>query len=60
MHSDPLALMAEVDLAIGGAPDARTVSGSAHALAGWLTGRTRGEELTASPAGPLPHLPEWI
>jgi len=37
-----------------GAP---VVSGSAHALAGWLTGRSDGSELVCD--GPLPHLPSW-
>ncbi|MGH3694594.1 MAG: maleylpyruvate isomerase family mycothiol-dependent enzyme [Pseudonocardiaceae bacterium] len=35
-----------------------TVSGSAQELAGWLTGRSRGDHLTA-PAG-LPELPGWL
>ncbi|MGI8414819.1 MAG: maleylpyruvate isomerase family mycothiol-dependent enzyme [Nakamurella sp.] len=33
------------------------VSGTAIALAGWLTGRTDGSDLTS--AGPLPSLPNW-
>ncbi len=44
------------DLGAGdrGAP---VVSGSAHALAGWLAGRSDGSELACD--GPLPHLPSW-
>lgn len=34
------------------------VSGSLPAVTGWLTGRSRGEELTAD--GDLPELPRWI
>jgi maleylpyruvate isomerase len=48
-------------LTIGAPPsDAPTVTGPAHALAGWLTGRTSGSGLTVSPAGPLPVPPQWI
>lgn len=36
------------------------VTGSASALAGWLTGRTSGDDLTVEPAGPLPALPDWM
>jgi maleylpyruvate isomerase len=36
------------------------VTGSASALAGWLTGRTPGDDLTVAPAGPLPLLPDWM
>jgi maleylpyruvate isomerase len=48
------------DMVIGDRDGAPTVTGPAYALAGWLTGRTRGEGLTVSPAGPLPALPDWI
>ena len=34
------------------------VSGTLPAVTGWLTGRSRGEELTAD--GDLPELPRWI
>jgi maleylpyruvate isomerase len=37
-----------------------TVSGPAHELAGWLSGRSSGADLTVSPFGPLPTLPDWI
>jgi maleylpyruvate isomerase len=37
-----------------------TVSGPAHALAGWLSGRGTGSELTVSPPGPLPTLSAWL
>ena len=36
------------------------VSGPAYALAGWLTGRSPGDGLTVTPAGPLPALPDWM
>lgn len=39
------------------ATDTPEVSGSATALAGWLTGRSDGSDLTS--AGPLPALPNW-
>jgi maleylpyruvate isomerase len=43
-----------------GEPDgAPTVSGPAWSLAAWLTGRTRGEDLTVDPPGPLPTPPGW-
>jgi len=47
-------------LTVGDASGAPTISGRAHALGGWLTGRTRGEGLTIDPDGPLPEPPEWI
>jgi len=36
-----------------------TVSGSAPAMLGWLTGRSVGDDLAVEPAGPLPALPAW-
>jgi len=42
--------------ASAGAP---TVSGPGHALAAWLTGRSRGAGLTMTPDGPLPEVPRW-
>jgi maleylpyruvate isomerase len=47
-------------MTIGDPASAPTVSGPAHALAGWLTGRGRGDGLDVRPAGPLPLLPDWI
>lgn len=45
-------------LTIGsGSPE---VAGSAQELAGWLTGRSRGANLTVTPPGPLPALPAWM
>ncbi|MGE3288481.1 MAG: maleylpyruvate isomerase family mycothiol-dependent enzyme, partial [Pseudonocardia sp.] len=41
-----------------GAP-AAVLDGSAEALAGWLTGRTAGEELTSS-SGRVPEAPRWL
>jgi maleylpyruvate isomerase len=35
------------------------VSGSAAAVAAWLTGRSAGEELTVDPPGPLPAIGAW-
>jgi maleylpyruvate isomerase len=37
-----------------------TVTGPAHALAAWLTGRSPGTELTVSADGPLPAVPVWM
>lgn len=48
------------ELTIGDPEAAPTVTGPAHELAAWLTGRTRGEALAASPPGPLPVPPVWI
>jgi maleylpyruvate isomerase len=35
------------------------ISGPARSMLGWLTGRSDGAGLTATPAGPLPKLPPW-
>jgi maleylpyruvate isomerase len=48
------------DMTIGDPASAPTVTGPAYALAGWLTGRTRGDGLDVRPAGALPPLPDWI
>ena len=48
------------ELTVGEPEGAPTVSGPAYALAGWLTGRAAGAELTITPEGPLPAPPEWI
>jgi maleylpyruvate isomerase len=45
-----------VPVGSGGPP---TVSGTANALAAWLTGRSSGSDLTVDPAGPLPPVPDW-
>jgi len=45
-----------VQVGSGGGP---TVSGPAHALAAWLTGRSSGSDLSVDPAGPLPTVPDW-
>ena len=37
-----------------------TVSGTAEAVLGWLTGRTAGDDLRAEPAGRLPVIPAWF
>jgi maleylpyruvate isomerase len=37
-----------------------TVSGPAHALAAWLTGRRDGSRLTVTQDQPLPALPQWM
>jgi maleylpyruvate isomerase len=34
------------------------IAGPLHAVTAWVTGRSKGEELTAD--GPLPHLPPWL
>ncbi|SDZ10274.1 maleylpyruvate isomerase [Micromonospora pattaloongensis] len=47
-------------LMIGEADGAPRVSGPAHSLAGWLTGRGDGDGLTIAPTGPLPTPPIWM
>ncbi|MGC9665761.1 maleylpyruvate isomerase family mycothiol-dependent enzyme [Planosporangium sp. 12N6] len=46
------------ELAVGTDPSV-TVSGSGHALAAWLSGRSDGADLTVTPEGPLPTVPTW-
>jgi maleylpyruvate isomerase len=46
------------ELSIGADP-AVTVSGSGHAIAAWLSGRSDGADLTVTPEGPLPTVPTW-
>jgi maleylpyruvate isomerase len=48
------------ELATGDGDGPRTITGPTHALAGWLTGRTGGAGLSATPAGPLPEPPQWM
>jgi maleylpyruvate isomerase len=48
------------ELTIGDPEATPKVTGPAHELAAWLTGRTRGETLAVSPAGPLPIPPVWM
>lgn len=49
------------DLAVGRDHDNRpTVTGRAHALAGWLIGRAPGDSLTVDPPGALPEPPTWM
>jgi maleylpyruvate isomerase len=48
------------DLAVGRDDNPPTVTGPAHALAGWLTGRARGDGLAIDPPGPLPEPPTWM
>ncbi|MGI5216107.1 maleylpyruvate isomerase family mycothiol-dependent enzyme [Plantactinospora sp. CA-290183] len=50
----------EQPLALGPADAAPTVTGPAHALAGWLTGRSAGDDLVVTPSGPLPAPPAWL
>jgi maleylpyruvate isomerase len=56
-----LAVDADLVLQIGPpqATSAVEISGPARALLAWLTGRSAGGILTATPAGPLPTLPAW-
>ena len=53
----------DADLVLQIGPPAATpaveISGPAWALLAWLTGRSAGAGLTATPAGPLPTLPPW-
>jgi maleylpyruvate isomerase len=53
----------DADLLLQIGPPAATaaieISGPAWALLAWLTGRSAGAGLTATPAGPLPKLPPW-
>lgn len=48
------------DIGIGTSDGAPVVAGPAHALAGWLSGRSAGDDLTVTPSGPLPAVPAWI
>ena len=52
---------ADLVLQIGPAAVAPSIeiSGPAWAVLAWLTGRSAGAGLTATPAGPLPKLPSW-
>lgn len=52
---------ADLVLQIGppAAAPAIEISGPAWAVLAWLTGRSAGVGLTATPAGPLPKLPPW-
>jgi maleylpyruvate isomerase len=36
------------------------VAGPSHALAGWLAGRSTGDDLRVIPDGPLPSMPAWM
>lgn len=56
LHADGLGH----ELTVGDPAQAPTVSGPAHALAGWLAGRTRGMNVTVAPEGPLPEPLDWI
>lgn len=53
----------DADLVLQIGPPATTpaieISGPARSMLGWLTGRSDGAGLTATPAGPLPKLPPW-
>ncbi|MEJ3747918.1 maleylpyruvate isomerase family mycothiol-dependent enzyme [Actinomycetes bacterium KLBMP 9797] len=48
------------DLGIGATGGAPVVSGPAHVLAAWLSGRATGAGLTVTPDGPLPTVPRWM
>ncbi|WP_213455350.1 maleylpyruvate isomerase family mycothiol-dependent enzyme [Rhizomonospora bruguierae] len=49
------------DLAIGETAGAPVITGPAHTLAAWLTGRSDGKDLTVTPDGrPLPLTPNWM
>jgi maleylpyruvate isomerase len=48
------------ELVIGDPDAAPAVSGPAHALAAWLTGRSSGGGLTVVPDAPLPVPPAWM
>jgi maleylpyruvate isomerase len=47
------------DLTIGTGDAPPVITGPAHLLAGWLSGRTDGTGLTITPEGPLPVPPPW-
>jgi len=61
----PAALLAAIDDGsehrIGPSDQAATVTitGPSHALLAWLVGRSDGDRLIATPAGPLPAVPPW-
>jgi maleylpyruvate isomerase len=48
------------ELVVGEPDGAPTVSGPAHALAAWLTGRSSGAGLAITPDGPRPTPPAWM
>lgn len=48
------------ELILGKPAGTTTVSGPAHELAGWLSGRAGGDRLTVDPDAPLPAPPSWI
>ncbi|MBB4961442.1 maleylpyruvate isomerase family mycothiol-dependent enzyme [Micromonospora polyrhachis] len=47
-------------LTIGEPDGAPTITGPVNELAGWLIGRSSGDGLTVTPAGPLPVPPRWL
>ncbi|MFI5492137.1 maleylpyruvate isomerase family mycothiol-dependent enzyme [Actinoplanes sp. NPDC051859] len=50
----------EHPLTIGAVTDGTpTIEGPTRSLAAWLAGRAAGSDLTVSPAGALPAVPEW-
>lgn len=50
---------AGVDMVLGVGDPELTVTGEAHAVLGWLLGRSDGAGLTVAPPGPVPPLPAW-
>ncbi|GLH97619.1 maleylpyruvate isomerase family mycothiol-dependent enzyme [Phytohabitans aurantiacus] len=44
----------------GDAAGVPVVAGPSHALAGWLSGRSAGDNLRVIPDGPLPSVPAWM
>ncbi|MFI7436190.1 maleylpyruvate isomerase family mycothiol-dependent enzyme [Micromonospora haikouensis] len=48
------------EVVVGDPDGAPTVTGPAHGLAAWLTGRGGADTLAVTPDGPLPTPPEWM
>jgi maleylpyruvate isomerase len=49
----------EHTLTVGDPDGAPEISGPTRSIAAWLAGRSDGNDLTVSPAGPLPEPPRW-
>jgi len=61
----PAAVLAATDdgsehrIGLAGETATVTIAGPSHALLAWLIGRSDGDRLIATPAGPLPAVPPW-
>lgn len=60
LGSRPLTVRRAGDPAPAADQDGPVVTGTPVALTAWLTGRSAGDDLEVSPAGPVPELPAWL